>query len=327
MSTAAVPPPFLNGASAVSSADTREAEFYQKILQIRDEVLASRHPRIHLPQKVIEQVAPHLPRHALPARPTTNGTPNVASSQNSIPPPTKPTGYASPTQRSFPAKPTSSGIDPVLLTKSDHLIKAELQLKRQQIERQLKDQVDKKGRGNDADDREAHINVEECLAQAHSRVPPISGLRPMTNNSDGVESFDENSYYSSKVDSWSPEQSDQNQNSNADVAGSLTSFANQSAAPQNPDQLYRAEPTVIDLDEEAYEPADDIEIYQPGSMLLDDAEEEDYSPPPADIGPAEPQRGRVRDRGSGNRNGTNGYDIEVFLFFLFSPFARQQLQI
>jgi hypothetical protein len=73
---------------------------------------------------------------------------------------------------------------------------------------------------------------------------------------------------------------------------------------------------VIDLDEEAYEPADDIEIYEPEpATLLDDAEEEDYSPPPADIVANEPSRGRGRNQ---NHNGANGYDhFFPSLFFLF----------
>jgi hypothetical protein len=193
-----------------------------------------------------------------------------------------------------------------LLTKSEHLVKAEQQLRRQQIERALKDQFDKKGRGNDADERETHINVEECLMQAHLLVPPVSGLRSTTNNSDGVESFDENSYYSSKADSWSSEEVDPNQNASADVAvaGPLTAQAKQTAQ-QVTVHSRPVEPTVIDLDEEAYEPADDIEIYEPESALLheDADEEEDYSPPPAEIGPSEPSRGRQRDR----HGATNGY--------------------
>jgi hypothetical protein len=68
---------------------------------------------------------------------------------------------------------------------------------------------------------------------------------------------------------------------------------------------------VIDLDEEAYEPADDIEIYEPEPAQLQDdgEEEEDYSPPPAEIGPSEPLRGRQRNR----HGGTNGYDTIRFL--------------
>ncbi|KAF1836446.1 hypothetical protein BDW02DRAFT_567029 [Decorospora gaudefroyi] len=300
-------PPYLNGGSALSAEVLREADFLQKILQIRDEVLASKHPRITLPAKVIDQVAPRLPQTA-PSRPTTNGTPNGTSSQLFPPRPAysarPPTSPIPPTQRPYSAKSSSSSIDPVLLTKSEHLVKAEQQLKRQQIERALKDQFDKKGRGNDADERETHIDVEQCLIKAHQLVPPVSGLAPPTNHSDGAESFDENSYYSSKADSWSSDEVDPAHNTNADAAAPLTSQVKQTAK-QVTVHSRPAEHTVIDLDEEAYEPADDIEIYEPEPVLLhDDAEEEDYSPPPADIGPSEPLRGRARDR-HGGANGSS----------------------
>ena len=326
MSTATAPSSHLNGASALSAEVLREAEFLKRILQIRDDVLASKHPRIHLPAKVIEQVAPRPPQTAF-SRPTTNGTSNGSASQllpprsaHSARPPTSP---IPPTQRPYSAKSSSSGIDPVLLEKSEHLVKAEQQLKRQQIERALKDQFDKKGRSNDADEREALIDVEQCLIKAHQLVPPVSGLPSTTNNSDGAESFDENSYYSSKADSWSPEQLDPADHSHADAGVTLTSQAKQTAQQVNV-HARAPEPTVIDLDEEAYEPADDIEIYEPPepAPVLEDGEEgeeeEDYSPPPADIVPSEPSRGRARNR----HGGTNGYDTETFLLSFFRRLSR-----
>lgn len=300
-----MPSSHLNGAGVVPVELLREAEFLQNLLQIRDQVFASKHPRIHLPPKVIEQVAPRLPQSTPNNKISANGTSNGFVSQSLPPRPGSSRQHATPpvppALRPYSAT-SSSGIDPVLLTKSDHLIKAELQLKRQQIERQLKDQFDKKGRGSDTDEREALINVEECLIKAHLRVPPVSGLRATTNNSDGAEeSFDENSYYSSKADSWSSDEVDPNQNAQADATSPLTSQAKQIVRPVV-SQSRPVEPTVIDLDEEAYEPADDIEIYEPDSTLLqDDAEEEDYSPPPADLGPNEPPRGRMRARGAGDR--------------------------
>ncbi len=313
MSTIASALPHVNGTRVVSAETRREVDFLKQILQLRDDVFASKHPRIHLPSKIIEQVAPRPPQ-STPNRLSINGIANGANAAQSLPPrpdsslqqTTQASEFVSPAhhiQRPYSAKSASSGIDPVLLTKSDHLIRAELQLKRQQIERILKDQFDKKGRGNDNEEREAHFNVEECLMQAHLRVPPVSGLQSTTNNSDGAESFDENSYYSSKADSWSSEDADASQNNRADATGSHVSPGEQ------PARLPHVAPAVIDLDEETYEPADDIEIYEPEPVDLgDDADEEDYSPPPADVGPSESNRGRVRDRGFGN-SGVNGYEL------------------
>jgi len=320
MATTATAQPFLNGTSVVPAELIREAEFLRQILQIRDDVFASKHPRIHLAPKVIEQVAPRPPQTTLSARPTVNGTSSGISASHQLPPrpentfptPSLPNEHSLPTppaQRPLPTKPTVSGIDPVLLTKSDHLIRAELQLKRLQIERVLKDQFDKKGRNNEHEDREPHLNVEECLVQAQLRVPHVSGLSATANNSDGAESFDENSYYSSKADSWSSEEHDLNHTAVTDPSGPLTSQlhppVNVGASTSRP-----VEPTVIDLDDEAYEPVDDIEIYEPESALLpDETEEEDYSPPPADVA-HEPRRGRARERRNDGNGGMNGYDIK-----------------
>jgi hypothetical protein len=337
MSTFAATSSHLNGNGVVPTEVHREVDFLQHLLQIRDDVFASKHPRIHLPAKVIEQVAPRLPQTTTSSRPTTNGTPNgISSSQlfaarpdSSFQAPSTANEFAPPvvpTQRPYSAISASSGIDPVLLTKSEHLIRAELQLRRQQIERLLKDQFDKKGRGNDTDEREAHLNVEECLIQAQLRVPPVSGIRSTTNNSDGAESFDENSYYSSKADSWSSEELDPKHVTNADLAETLTSQGKHISNASAQAQLVPVQPAVIDLDEEAYEPADDIEIYEPEpAHLLDDAEEEDYSPPPADIVANEPSRGRARARGHQNLNGTNGYDMITF-FLSVPPYSCWQFE-
>ncbi len=309
MSTATVPSPLQNRGTVVPAEVLREAEFLDKLLQIRNDVLASKHPRIRLPAKVIEQVAPRFQQTT--TRPTTNGVQKDTPSQPIARPPEPSPQHAAPpvppAQRPFSAKPaSSSSIDPVLLTKSDHLIKAELQLKRQQIERLLKDQFDKKGRNNDTDEREAYINVEECLIQAYLRVPPISGLQSTTNNSDDAESFDENSYYSSKANSWSSDEADPNQNGNLDPTSPIVLHAKQNAKQATAQSRFGAS-AVIDLDEEAYEPADDIEIYEPESALRqEDAEEEDYSPPPADILSNELPKGRTRDRGIAGYGDTNG---------------------
>lgn len=336
MSTVTTALPHINGTGVVSAEIHREVDFLKQILQIRNDVFASKHPRIHLPPKVIEQVAPRPTQTTPPNRLSTNGTANGPSASQLFPPrpdsslqqagqPPESVCPAQPIQRPYSAKSASSGIDPVLLTKSDHLIRAELQLKRQQIERLLKDQYDKRGRGHDNEEREAHFNVEECLMQAHLRVPPVSGLQSTTNNSDGADSFDENSYYSSKADSWSSEDVDVNQTSNADAAGSLVSQGKQPVkdVPVHV-QSRPTQPAVIDLDDEAYEPTDDIEIYEPEQVDLgDDADEEDYSPPPADIGPSESNRGRARDRGFGN-GVANGYDLSIS--YLSSTFVNVQAE-
>ncbi|KAF2639564.1 hypothetical protein P280DRAFT_40914 [Massarina eburnea CBS 473.64] len=319
MSTSTAPS-HLNGNSVVPDGAPREAAFYEKLLRVRDDVYAGKHPRIRLPAKVLEQVSPRPSQTAPPARPTTNGTPNGTAPSLLFPPRpdsshqqfTSPpnNGVASPVpngSRPFSAKSTSSGIDPVLLTKSDHLIKAELQLRRQQIERILKDQLDKRPR---FDDERELLDVESILGTAQRLVQPVSGLPATATNSDDAESFDD-SYYSSKADSWSSSEVDRNGNAVVDASEPLTLQHNHSPkelhliAPK-PAQPIPAAHNIIDLDEE-YEPTDDLDIYEPEpAHVHEEADESDYSPPPADIGPSEPRRGRGRERERENNGFANG---------------------
>jgi hypothetical protein len=238
---------------------------------------------------------------------------------------------ASPSQRTqppsrFSPKHSSSGIDPILLTKSDQLIKAELQLKRQQIERALNDQVDRRIRYGDKDNNseEARHDCEDIFRKAQELVKPVSGFQAVATNSEENESFDENSYYSSKANSWGSEDVESSSNANAAdaVAAHPLSQKKQSPTSKNPQQK-EADVPMIDLDaddeEEAYEPAEEIEIYE-GNNLSDEQGqgESDYSPPPATrptVGTKMNRRGG-QNRSRGNRNG-NGYDYMVFLFSLY----------
>lgn len=307
----------LNGNGVVLTEVHREAEFLGKLLQVRDEVFAGTHAHIQLPAKVREQVVLRPRQTALLPKAATNGTTNGPFPPHSLPPRSENSlrPFSSTNNHASPAAQgsrTFSGIDPVLLTKSDHLIRAELQLKRQQLERTLKDQLDRRGRNHD-DDREV-LDVESLLAEAQRLVKPVSGLRVSATNSDAAESFDENSYYSSKANSWSSDEVDRNQNSNVDAAP-LTPQDKRSAtdAQLTVPKPKLVAPTVIDLDEEPYEPADDIELYEPEpAELLDEGEESDYSPPPAELGQGDSRRGRGREIDGA----AHGYDGDTFLICL-----------
>ncbi|KAF2089568.1 hypothetical protein K490DRAFT_55161 [Saccharata proteae CBS 121410] len=212
------PSPLINGDGALDQETRRYADFYAQILHLRDEVIAGKHPRLKVPASVIEMTT-QQPAYAQPptaARPASNGkmngipspahsyTPQYSSSY--VPLPSVNTPRSSSSQRPLSSMPSSSGIDPVLLTKSDDLVRAEIQLKRQRIERVLKDQVDQKRSRDNGVDTDARFNVSDILAKAWGMVEPISGLRSETNrNSPASDSFDENSYYSSQANSWSSE--------------------------------------------------------------------------------------------------------------------------
>lgn len=329
--------PQQNGAAVVPSDTRRVTEFYDKILRLRDDVFAGKHERIRLVDKVLEQVAPRSaqPTPSLPNRPSTNGTSAPASAPHPLPPrPDNTSGQSfktngqsshlneqssnsngkisnsngnfitshTPQQRSFAtARSAPTAIDPRLLTKSDTLIRAELQLKRNNIERSLNDEVEKlekRSQNRDTFD-DSLIDVEQVFAKALELVKPVSGLQAPTNGSERTGSFDENSYYSSQVNSWSSADVDSNNQVNVVDATEPRTVLVESPAmeaelradkPSAPGGTQPVEGTtsLIDLEEEAYEPADVIEVYDPSKDREEQEDQEsEYSPPPAEITPDE----------------------------------------
>ena len=73
----------------------------------------------------------------------------------------------------------TGGIDPVLLTKSDDLIRAETHLKRQRIEKQVKEHADQKKQiaRRDADAEASLTDLPDILQKAWEIVKPVSGLK------------------------------------------------------------------------------------------------------------------------------------------------------
>ncbi|KAH7039495.1 hypothetical protein B0J12DRAFT_580213 [Macrophomina phaseolina] len=285
----AVPAPQVqtNGGGYHLDSETRRyADFYQQLLHLRDEVLAGKHPRFKLPDHALEKLLAQPPNRPPPtSRPPLNGAVNgsaqhsyshnshSSASFNSTPS----TSFARPasSQRPPVLKPSSSGIDPVLLTKSDDLVRAEIQLKRQRIERILKDQVDQKrvqSRDRDYGLDTESLDVSDVLTKALAIAQPVSGLRSETNsNSPTSDSFDENSYYSSQANSWSSSDHDTSGAASA-VDAVDTSSANRAAAVA-PSLNGNTEADVQTLAQ--MEMRDDME-------LVEDGEESDYEPPGAE---------------------------------------------
>ena len=109
------------------------------------------------------------------------------------------------------AQSTFSGIDPVLLQKSDDLVRAETQLARQRAERLLKEQFENKRadarKRPNPQEAKADIDLSASLARAIN-LANNAMQKPESphHGGSGSESFDENSYYSSKAPDSPPEQ-------------------------------------------------------------------------------------------------------------------------
>ncbi|KAI7365668.1 hypothetical protein KC328_g18604, partial [Hortaea werneckii] len=136
-----------NGSSAAE-----EEQLYAQLLQLQDTVIAGQHPLFKLPPAAIAQLKASL---IVPDAATTNGA-AVATNQQTLQSspstriPSLPGlhAQAAPVQpgpaavSAFAAK--SRGLDPIFLEKSSSLVRAEGQLKRQRIERDLQTQVEQR---------------------------------------------------------------------------------------------------------------------------------------------------------------------------------------
>jgi len=205
-------PPYHNSVGADVQETEHFEEFYDRLFRLQDEVFAGKHPRIKLPDNVVQQFAPRL-YETVPAFVTERLARYTVLSNgiatNSITAPAHNGGLQDgPLPSSFIQPPTgqhspslklpTSSIGPALLEQSERLKR-----ERKRIEDALKEAWEQRKRDIGVED-EAALNVSEILEKAWEIVKPISGFRPSMNEGrGGSESFDENSYYSSQANSWS----------------------------------------------------------------------------------------------------------------------------
>ncbi|KAK5175580.1 uncharacterized protein LTR77_000719 [Saxophila tyrrhenica] len=240
----------MNGTVPLSADDD---QLLTELNRLKDAVLEG-HSTLALPSAAIERLraallAPDAPSNGFSA-PQTNALANGSAYATNQTQPQKPSSFslshslpglqkaaapsASDASQVYGTKPSSAaGLDPIFLEKSDSLVRAEGQLKRQRLDRELQNQVDH-GKQNSRDrehgvEASSSIDVDAVLASALRRVKPVSGLEA---NDAASSSFDENDYYSSQVQSdWSSEASSKNGSDRA--ADSFTAdFERLDGAPQ-----------------------------------------------------------------------------------------------
>ncbi|KAJ5089712.1 hypothetical protein N7532_008396 [Penicillium argentinense] len=200
-----------------------EVQEYERIVKISDAVFAGSHPRLTVPQQIVR-------------KPTARSVQNGASSYQAVrneasnamtedkPLNSEAITNILPSEVSVvenvrvPAIPmapkTTSEIDPIFLTKSDDLVKAELQLQRQRVERVLRDETEQGKRGSKwklaPSDMKPEFSVSKVFDQALQIARPV----PLGDTSDATgpsDSFDEKSLYSSRApDSTPPLEEQQN---------------------------------------------------------------------------------------------------------------------
>ena len=207
------------GVAGLTKDELHEIQEYEKIIRFRDVVYSGAHPLIQIP--------PHLAGKSFvkPSSPSTVLTPSNQP----------PTTFASTAQAAKPytgkenggdgeklldarrltagrppvalGKTNKSEINPILLEKSADLIKAEIQLHRQRLERSLRDQVDQRRISMKAASQISEslpdFDLSDVLSKAFTIVHPSTASeagQSQGGRTPASDSFDDNTFYSSQHD-------------------------------------------------------------------------------------------------------------------------------
>ncbi|KAF8859112.1 hypothetical protein BDZ45DRAFT_621540 [Acephala macrosclerotiorum] len=212
--------PATSNGTSLTAEELREILEYDKIVQFRDAIFAGTHPRIKIPAHLVTSTrnvaspSSSTPRTNMHAQAHATATPGAHNEEASL-------FHKSP----YNQRPGGGGtlalakseINPILLEKSDDLIKAEIQLQRQRLERGLREQIEKQRLEAKAllqtSESLPNFDLSEVLSKAleivHPSIsaevePSVGGAR-----SSASDSFDENTFYSSQHDSPMPSSSPQ----------------------------------------------------------------------------------------------------------------------
>ncbi|KAL9046486.1 MAG: hypothetical protein Q9214_000686 [Letrouitia sp. 1 TL-2023] len=190
---------------------------YQKIIKLRSDVFARNHPRLRLlsqNERLPNQSAQPLHTPEAPQGISQHAFRNqIEPSQVRDKPNTSPFNLSKVTPLD-PTKLISSAIDPVLLTKSEVLVKAELQQKRQRLERTLEEQLKNKkplSKPTSFDqDAWPDFDVDDVLRKAQELVKPFKPAESNVTNpiASSSDSFDENTFYSSQMNDSTSEEAE-----------------------------------------------------------------------------------------------------------------------
>lgn len=206
--------PLLNGILPTAVQPYNEALEYEKILRIRDEVFSGSHPRLTVPAHALRVPPPQSVAAASPSQlndpppfplsvsPNHRAAAQSNREEDSTQAQTKPNGL--PAASSQPASNVSE-FDPVLLTKSDDLVRAETQLKRQRLEKALKEQFEQRKSDARKKPAPAEAKPDFDLPAVFARVTDAAKSHSSKEEGDASDSFDEDTFYSSKAPDSTPD--------------------------------------------------------------------------------------------------------------------------
>ncbi|MCJ1486557.1 hypothetical protein MMC06_006734 [Schaereria dolodes] len=294
---------------------------YEKIIKLRDEIFTGTHPRLKNPALATTNTSLY---------PIESSSKSTAQLSNGITTSSKVTADDAPplsyhSQHAASRLPLSSnprqtstsgtgssGLDPIFLTKSEDLVRAEMRLERQRIERSLEEQCHQRRLAlrQKAHDQDAtpDFDVTEVLLQAQELVKPIilaenTGANGIASSSD---SFDENTFYSSQINESTTEEADEYSKwrphkpckyffAGSCKKGDACTFSHDPAFKQ---QLQRSGSLTMGVDNFEAEESAGTRHQRRHSPLMDN------QPTDANISPPEASRTGEPDRRSGAQNNT-----------------------
>ncbi|KAL6807596.1 hypothetical protein GGI42DRAFT_249933 [Trichoderma sp. SZMC 28013] len=205
-----------SASAKLTEKEAKEIEEYEKIVRFRDAILAGTHPTIKLPPGLKASSQPIINYTRAPSEPgevdTRSDTLQRSAEkiQNQNPTLLQPVADASATaldsQRPKPFPNKTTEINPILLEKSDELVRAEIQLQRQRIERSLRDDIEQRRVSKQVQAEPVNeFDLSDVLAKAltlvqATTIPFAANGGLIANHEAASDSFDDNTFYSSKHD-------------------------------------------------------------------------------------------------------------------------------
>ena len=217
-----------SSSAPLTAEELREMLEYDRICQFRDQVLAGTHPRVTIPAHLLRKPI-NSATDSAPLNISTTHSASIAQHARSISN-TQNDDHSnsfrqkSPTAPRFAPGASKSEINPILLEKSDDLIKAEIQLQRQRLERALRDQIEQQRIATKAllqtSESLPNFDLSEVLSKALAIVHPTvtAEVEPSVGaRSSASDSFDERTFYSSQHDTPDASSSSQGQKESSEL--------------------------------------------------------------------------------------------------------------
>ncbi|KAF9767563.1 hypothetical protein IL306_015247 [Fusarium sp. DS 682] len=197
-----------NELAGLAEKQRYQIEQYEKIVRFSNAVLSGEHPTIKTPSNFIPSAQSSIPPIDVSMK---NGAPSQQSDAQRQPianekqADVSATVASSTTNSSKPYGTGSTEINPIFLEKSEDLVKAELKLQRQRLERALRDEVDQRrvtSKSAVQAEPVVEFDLNEVLTKALTLVESTAGpdttAADVTNLDNASDSFDDNTFYSSQ---------------------------------------------------------------------------------------------------------------------------------